>query len=824
MVNSTQLPTIPLPILSPHHTHPSPPPSPSSPSYRSKVGGLADVLCALPAALADRGHHVMTVAPLYDDYQDVFDTGASVPLCLPDHIAADSLDRLTNNNHEEEGEDTEDASSTHSSSINNDNSNRKCTSNTKSASSRHHPKYAQLYMCSQGGVDRVFVNHPLLRGGIYGSGGNNTYCEAGDDEHMDVQYSILCQAALAAPVLLWNEKKTREHQQQQNSNNNSKDSARVIFVGNDWPTALLMMYLVYNIRLQASLAAAAAAGNNSSSRREQDGGNDDDDRITTIAPALHESIPLNFPANHLKLLIKHLYSSLGAFCIHNLAYQGTFPTSVFSRLGLPLVALPALRANSDWSADVLPIFPPLLLPPQKQSPTFTTTANQEEGAKDTYRALESAVALWPTDTEEEDDENHWCGNRYLSPTMATVSMKGSSSPTSSNDGKGVGQRTVPSSIGQMLKLTDEQRQLIENALIDATTTITNSTCESSTINFMRGALLASDRILTVSPGYASEISTKEAVACGLGDIVSAKGIVGIMNGIDTVEWNPETDTWLPEGLRFDGATAAEKKAQLKAQLQERLGLKIDPEVPMFGFVGRLTQQKGVDVLMAAAPALLAGDSWIPRPVALSELTTSSSSSITKSTAAVGQEPEGDGIGAPSPGVKQNKTASTISGAQLQLVVLGTGDTWLEAALSGLELSFKGSAAGMPSFSEELAHWVIAASDFIIVPSRYEPCGLVAQCAVRYGSVPVVAAVGGLRDLVSPDIGYTLPGPGVGNNQDCDTAATMRQNVQNLVETVKLASKEWKSDKYNNMQKNCMELDVSWKGPAAEWEQMLSDML
>jgi glycogen synthase len=581
-----------------------------------------------------------------------------------------------------------------------------------------------------------------------------------------------------------------------------------------------MMYLVYNIRLQASLAAAAA-GHSSSSRREQDGGNDDDDG-PTLAPALHKSIPLHFPANHLKLLVKHLYSSLGAFCIHNLAFQGTFPTSVFSRLGLPLVALPVLCTNSDWSADVLPMLP-LLPPSQKQSSTFTAAANREEGPKDTHRALETAVALWPTDTEKKDDVNDGCVNRYLSPTMATISIKASSSPRSSNDGKG-GQPTVPLSVGQMLNLTNEQRQLIESALIDATSTINNSTCESSTLNFMRGALLASDCILTVSPGYASEISTKEAVACGLGDIISTKGIVGIMNGIDTVEWNPETDTWLPEGLRYDSATAAEKKAQLKAQLQERLGLKIDPEVPMFGFVGRLTQQKGVDVLMAAAPALLAGDPWIPRPVALSELNMSSSSSISKSTAAAGQEREGDGIGAPSPGVKQNKTTSTISGAQLQLVVLGTGDTWLEAALSGLELSFKGSAAGMSSFSEELAHWVIAASDFIIVPSRYEPCGLVAQCAVRYGSVPVVTAVGGLQDLVSPDIGYTLPGPGLGNNQDDDNATTMRQNVQNLVETMKLASKEWKSDKYNNMQKNCMELDVSWKGPAAEWELMLSDML
>ena len=77
---------------------------------------------------------------------------------------------------------------------------------------------------------------------------------------------------------------------------------------------------------------------------------------------------------------------------------------------------------------------------------------------------------------------------------------------------------------------------------------------------------------------------------------------------------------------------------------------------------------------------------------------------------------------------------------------------MEAAFRGLSQSFAGQAAGLTEFSEELAHWIMAAADYLLVPSRFEPCGLVAQCAVRYGAVPIVAAVGGLKDLVTPEVG------------------------------------------------------------------------
>jgi glycogen synthase len=98
---------------------------------------------------------------------------------------------------------------------------------------------------------------------------------------------------------------------------------------------------------------------------------------------------------------------------------------------------------------------------------------------------------------------------------------------------------------------------------------------------------------------------------------------------------------------------------------------------------------------------------------------------------------------------------------MQLAVLGTGTRWMEAALSGLSQSYPGKAAGIPSFSESLAHLLLAAADYVVVPSRFEPCGLVAQCGVRYGAVPVVASVGGLRDLVTSQVSsptLSVPAP------------------------------------------------------------------
>lgn len=101
-------------------------------------------------------------------------------------------------------------------------------------------------------------------------------------------------------------------------------------------------------------------------------------------------------------------------------------------------------------------------------------------------------------------------------------------------------------------------------------------------------------------------------------------------------------------------------------------------------------------------------------------------------------------------------AEPVAGAgggrsRLQVVLLGTGEGWMERALAALSSSFPGAAAGIPKFDEFTAHLLMAAADYVIVPSRFEPCGLVAQSAARYGAIPIVTAVGGLRDFVTPEV-------------------------------------------------------------------------
>lgn len=287
-----------------------------------------------------------------------------------------------------------------------------------------------------------------------------------------------------------------------------------------------------------------------------------------------------------------------------------------------------------------------------------------------------------------------------------------------------------------------------------------------------------------------------------------------MNGLDVEEWDPEVDPLLPEAGRYTSGTMLAGKAHMKALVQRRLGLRQDPDAPLLVFVGRLTQQKGVDVLLGAAPEMLAG-APAPAPVLAplpavrpgdGDAEADGRSSMDESAMVETQLSQAVG----------DSSAGAAAGPRTpQLVVLGTGDAWMERGLVGLAQSFAGQAAGVPSFSEEMAHWLLAAADYCLVPSRFEPCGLVAQSAVRYGAVPIVAAVGGLKDLVTPDVGLTLPplSPGV-------DAAAHRQDVRALAAAARRAAAECGGPRHRAMQRRCMELDLSWERPAEEWEALL----
>jgi glycogen synthase len=264
---------------------------------------------------------------------------------------------------------------------------------------------------------------------------------------------------------------------------------------------------------------------------------------------------------------------------------------------------------------------------------------------------------------------------------------------------------------------------------------------------------------------------------------------GIMNGIDTIEWDPSTDPHLPTEGRFDVNTFTRGKAFMKAALQRRLGLKEDSNAALAVFVGRLTEQKGVDLLLGTIPVLFAG-SPSGRPQIGSPSATHHS----------GDSQPRD-VHAPPP--------------PLQMAMLGSGEQWMQTALSGLSHLYPGQAVGVPCFSEELAHWMLAAADYVLVPSRFEPCGLVAQCGARYGAVPIVNAVGGLKDLVSPDVGLALPAP-----SSTGGAAERRVDVHRWAEALRGAAKDAGEPLHRAMQRRGMSLDLSWRGPALEWERVL----
>ncbi len=208
------------------------------------------------------------------------------------------------------------------------------------------------------------------------------------------------------------------------------------------------------------------------------------------------------------------------------------------------------------------------------------------------------------------------------------------------------------------------------------------------VNFMKAGLHYADRITTVSPGYAREIQTPE-FGCGMDGLLRSRAgaVTGILNGVDGAIWNPATDANL--ALRYDWKNP-EGKARCKASLRSALGL-ADASGPVFGVVSRLTSQKGLDLVLGILPELVA------------------------------------------------------CGAQLAM--LGAGEPELESAFQAAQARYPGAVSVRLGYDEILAHQLIAGSDVLLVPSRFEPCGLTQMYALAYGSLPLVRRVGGLADTV-----------------------------------------------------------------------------
>jgi len=209
------------------------------------------------------------------------------------------------------------------------------------------------------------------------------------------------------------------------------------------------------------------------------------------------------------------------------------------------------------------------------------------------------------------------------------------------------------------------------------------------IGALKAGLRLSDRITTVSPTYAREILTPEE-GHGLDGLLRARAgdLRGILNGIDEAVWDPAADPHL--AAPFDAARPEGREAN-RAALRARMGLEDDPARPVLGVVTRLTGQKGADLLLAALPGAL--------------------------------------------------------GRGMSLALLGAGEAGAEAGLRAAAAAHPGRVGVRIGYDEGLAHLIQGGCDALLVPSRFEPCGLTQLCALRYGAVPVVARVGGLADTV-----------------------------------------------------------------------------
>ncbi|MEN6399335.1 MAG: glycogen synthase GlgA [Rectinema sp.] len=280
------------------------------------------------------------------------------------------------------------------------------------------------------------------------------------------------------------------------------------------------------------------------------------------------------------------------------------------------------------------------------------------------------------------------------------------------------------------------------------------------INLLKAGITTANCLSTVSPTYSREIQTPSQ-GFSLDGLLRhrSRDLVGILNGIDTEVWNPETDEYLPAHYSVDDLSG---KAVCKLVLQETFGLPSDPTVPLFGIVTRLTDQKGIAEMF------------------------------------------GPGYGA---------LPQVCANMDVQMAVLGSGDRWCEDEIRALSQRFA-NFKGRIGYDERLAHLIEAGSDFFIMPSRYEPCGLNQMYSLRYGTLPVVHRTGGLADTVENYCQDT--GEGTGFMFDDLTPKA-------LYNTVGWATWAWynRQEHIDLMRFKAMTRDFSWEKSASEYTALYS---
>ncbi len=273
------------------------------------------------------------------------------------------------------------------------------------------------------------------------------------------------------------------------------------------------------------------------------------------------------------------------------------------------------------------------------------------------------------------------------------------------------------------------------------------------INFLKGGIFYADGLNTVSPTYALETRTPE-LAHGLAPYLNNRGddYIGILNGVDYTQWNPATDTLIPKNYHPGNMSG---KGVSKAALQIRLGLDENAEIPLIGIVSRFASQKGLDLLAEVIESIL-------------------------------------------------------KNMRVQFAILGSGDTVLESYYGNLPSRFPGSVGAFIGYDNVLAHWIEAGADFFLMPSRYEPCGLNQIYSLKYGTLPIVRATGGLDDTVQQYVETTGAGTGFKFDEPSNHA---------IYYTVGWAVSTYydRKEHYLLMQKLAMKQHFSWKESAKVYE-------
>ncbi len=278
------------------------------------------------------------------------------------------------------------------------------------------------------------------------------------------------------------------------------------------------------------------------------------------------------------------------------------------------------------------------------------------------------------------------------------------------------------------------------------------------LNFLKGGIVFSDAVTTVSPKYMEEIQTAEFGA-GLDGVLRLRqgALYGILNGVDYQEWSPEADPFIKENY---SASDLQGKAACKADLQQHFGVPVNPEIPLIGMISRLAEQKGFDLIAAGLEEIMA-------------------------------------LG-------------------VQFVLLGTGEEKYHQLLQDFQQKYPRQLGLKITFNNELAHKIEAGSDFYLMPSRYEPCGLNQIYSLRYGTVPIVRATGGLDDTIEDLDPSSERGNGFKFRE---------YTVQGLLDAVTRALRIYSAKNlWQALMARGMAADFSWEKSARRYEKIYQETL